>query len=146
MIRTETEYREAIARLREERAGIEKHQSDLKSRGFSGEELKRLTDPLMSFHIQLQEEVETYERLKRKDIPTLTNFRGIGDLLIGLRIASGMSQQKLAEKLDVDASQVSRDERNEYHGITIERAARIMEALGAKIEIICQIEDACASA
>ncbi|MEK7270224.1 MAG: hypothetical protein AAB215_04690 [Planctomycetota bacterium] len=29
-------------------------------------------------------------------------------------------------------TQVSRDERNEYHGITLERAARLLEALGAK--------------
>ena len=30
-------------------------------------------------------------------------------------------------------SQVSRDERNEYHNITLERAARIIEVLGVKV-------------
>jgi hypothetical protein len=33
----------------------------------------------------------------------------------------------------VHETQVSRDERNEYRGITLERAARILEALGAEI-------------
>jgi hypothetical protein len=33
----------------------------------------------------------------------------------------------------VHETQVSRDERNEYHGITLERAARILEALGADV-------------
>jgi len=45
-----------------------------------------------------------------------------------------MSQRELATKLEVHESQVSRDERNEYHGITVERAIRILEALGAKLQ------------
>ena len=28
---------------------------------------------------------------------------------------------------------VSRDERNEYHGITVERARRVLDALGARL-------------
>jgi len=28
---------------------------------------------------------------------------------------------------------VSRDERNEYHGITMERASRVLDAIGAQI-------------
>jgi hypothetical protein len=31
--------------------------------------------------------------------------------------------------------QVSRDERNEYHGITVERAGRILDAIGVEILI-----------
>jgi hypothetical protein len=30
----------------------------------------------------------------------------------------------------VHESQISRDERNEYHGITLERAGRLLDALG----------------
>ncbi len=45
----------------------------------------------------------------------------------------GLSQRELAEKLGVHESQVSHDERNEYYGITIERATRILDALGVKI-------------
>jgi hypothetical protein len=33
----------------------------------------------------------------------------------------------------VHESQVSRDERNEYFGITLERAARVLDALGARL-------------
>ncbi len=35
----------------------------------------------------------------------------------------------------VDESVVSRDERNEYRGITVERAGRILQALGERIEL-----------
>ena len=33
----------------------------------------------------------------------------------------------------VDGYTVSRDERNEYHGVTVDRANKILEALGAKV-------------
>jgi len=44
-----------------------------------------------------------------------------------------VTQRELAERLGVHESQVSRDERNEYHGITLERAARVVDALGVEI-------------
>jgi transcriptional regulator with XRE-family HTH domain len=53
----------------------------------------------------------------------------IGRLLIATRIAQGLTQRELAERLGVSESLVSRDERNEYHGITVERAQRILDAL-----------------
>jgi ribosome-binding protein aMBF1 (putative translation factor) len=45
-----------------------------------------------------------------------------------------MSQRELAAKLEVHESQVSRDERNEYHGITVERVIKILDALGVKLQ------------
>jgi ribosome-binding protein aMBF1 (putative translation factor) len=45
-----------------------------------------------------------------------------------------MSQRELAAKLEVHESQVSRDERNEYHGITVERAIKILDTLGVKLQ------------
>jgi transcriptional regulator with XRE-family HTH domain len=53
--------------------------------------------------------------------------------LISARIAKGLTQRQLAEKLGVNESQVSRDERNEYHGVTLDRAARILEVLGVEL-------------
>ena len=62
--------------------------------------------------------------------------------MICLRIAKDLSQAELANRLGVDPSQVSRDERNEYHGITLERVAKILEALGIKIRMKFEIEEA----
>jgi transcriptional regulator with XRE-family HTH domain len=39
----------------------------------------------------------------------------------------------MADQLGVHVSQVSRDERNEYHGITVERASRVLDALGVQL-------------
>jgi ribosome-binding protein aMBF1 (putative translation factor) len=90
-------------------------------------------DPMMSFHQQLKEEVESYERLRRGEFEELRNFEGVGQLLVALRISEGISQRELAERLGVHESQVSRDERNEYHGVTVERAQRIFDALGVEV-------------
>ena len=75
--------------------------------------------------------MESYEKLKRMEFDEVRNFDGLGRLLVALRISQGLTQRELADRLGVHESQVSRDERNEYHGITVERAGRILEAVGA---------------
>ena len=140
MIRNEAEYREAAARLEAERHRLAEHRTRLKATGLSDEEVKRVTDPLMSFHLQLSEEVESYERLKRREFDELDNLRGMGHLLISLRIAQGLSQRDLAKRLGVHESQVSRDERNGYFGITLERAEKVLDALQARLRTTVEID------
>jgi ribosome-binding protein aMBF1 (putative translation factor) len=133
MIRNENEYREAVARLAEEKGRIKAQQAELKKMGLTPKEIKRAIDPIRSFHLQLEEEVQSYERLKRGEFDELSDLRGLGHLLISLRVARGLTQRELAERLGVHESLVSRDERNEYHGITLDRAARILDALGVEL-------------
>jgi ribosome-binding protein aMBF1 (putative translation factor) len=133
MIRNESEYKRAVERVAEEGKRLAETRDRLKKQGLSSEEIKRATDPLESFHLQFKEEVESYERLKRGEFDELENLRGFGHLLICLRIAKGFSQTDLATKLEVNESQISRDERNEYHGISLERATKILEALGVRL-------------
>ncbi len=140
MIRNETEYQEASVRLTDERNRLAEHRARLKGAGLSDEEIKRVTDPMESFHLQLKEEVESYERLKRGEFEELDNLRGLGHLLISLRIAQGISQRELARRLNVHESQVSRDERNEYFGITLERAVKILDALNVRLHTKVEIE------
>lgn len=140
MIRNETEYKEAAARLTKERDRLTEHRARLKQAGLADEDIKRVVDPMESFHLQLKEEVESYERLKRREFDELDNFRGFGHLLISLRIAQGISQRDLAKRLDVHESQVSRDERNEYFGITLERAVRILDALNVRLRTKVELD------
>jgi ribosome-binding protein aMBF1 (putative translation factor) len=95
--------------------------------------VKRAIEPIQSFHLQLIEEVDEYERLKRGEFADLVNFHGVGRLLVSLRIHRGLTQREFADRLGVHESQVSRDERNEYHGITVNRAARLFEILGVRL-------------
>ena len=131
MIRSESEYRSAVERLREEESRMTDREQELAELDLSREEIKRAMDPLRSFHDQLQEEVASYENLKRGKFEELRDFEGLGRMLVALRISRGLSQRELAERLGVHESQISRDERNEYHGITVQRAGKILDALGA---------------
>lgn len=140
MIRNEAEYQHASARLLEERNRLSEHRARLKETGLDDDEVKRVIDPIESFHLQLQEEVESYERLRRGEFDELVNLRGLGHLLISLRIAKGVSQRDLAKRLEVHESQISRDERNEYFGITLERAIKILDALNVKLHTKVELE------
>lgn len=134
MIRTDAEYKKAVERLEEEKKILNTQRNHFIGLGFQGEELERLMEPSISFHEQLKEEVEVYEKMKRGDLGVLKNFNQIGRWLIGVRIAAGFSQKELAEKLNVSPVQVCRDEINEYHGITIEKVQRILEIMGVRFK------------
>ena len=140
MIRNESEYKEAVQRLAEEQKRLMEHRARLKEAGLTAEKIKRVIDPMESFHLQLRDEVESYERLKRQEFDELDNLRGLGHLLIALRIAQGISQRELARRLGVHESQVSRDERNEYFGITLERAVKVLDALNVRLRTKVEIE------
>lgn len=134
MIRSDAEYWDALNQIQDDRVYRENLKKQYVDMGFSPEKVNRLMEPVESFLPQLEEDVAEYERLKRGEIGELTDLRQLGRFLIKLRIARGLTQRQLAERLRVHESLVSRDERNEYHGITSERAARILEAMGAQIQ------------
>lgn len=138
MIRTEAEYQDAVRRIDAELKRINEPRSRLIQSGLNEAEIKRVIDPLMSLHLQLQEEVECYQRIRRGDMPELANLAGLGQLLIAARIYLGLSQRELARRLGVDEYRVTRDERNAYHGISLERAQAILEAL--QVRAVTRIE------
>jgi DNA-binding XRE family transcriptional regulator len=133
MIRNEAEYRQAVELFQAEEDRLCQQRAALAARGLSPAEVERVAAPLASFHEQRREEIQSYERLRRGEFDEVLNLERMGRLLIALRIYQGMTQRELAERLGVHESQVSRDERNEYHGVTLERAARVLQALGVEL-------------
>ncbi len=139
MIKNEREYQEMVRRLEQDKKFLEEQYKGLKEMGLTEEQIQRAMEPSYSFHEQLKEEVAYYEKIKRGEFEAITNFEGLGRLIIAMRISQGISQKELADRLGVSESLVSRDEKNEYHGITVERANRILNALG--MVIISQVQD-----
>jgi DNA-binding transcriptional regulator YiaG len=133
VIWTEAEYREALHQIEQDRQGAAAQRAALAGAGLSSEEVERGMAPLLSFQASLREEVEWYERACRGDIPEIHNLEYMGRQLIALRLARGLSQRELARRLGVSEAVVSRDEHNEYHGITALRAQRVIEALGGAL-------------
>jgi DNA-directed RNA polymerase specialized sigma subunit len=129
VIRSEKEYSEAVERLRHDEEVLALQKEKLEGLELSEEEVRRALEPMLSFRAQLEEEVEWYERVRRRDFGIIRDLSAVGTLLIALRIANGLSQRELADKLGVSEAQVSRDERNEYHGITVDRAQRVLDAM-----------------
>ena len=140
MIRTQAEYESARERLTQDLAVMAAQRERLAELGLAPQEVDRAMEPAQSFHAQLAEEVEAFERMKRGDLQPIENLQEIGRILIGLRIARSLTQRQLADRLRVSESQVSRDERNDYHGITVERAQRIINALRGIVTLHAAIE------
>jgi len=133
MIRTEPEHQEALRRLQQDRQAAAQQRAGLVAAGLTPEEVERGMEPLDTFHAHLAEEVEWYEHACRGEIPEIHNLEQLGRQLIALRLARGMSQRELAQRLGVSEAVVSRDEHNEYHGITTARAQRVIEALDGSL-------------
>jgi hypothetical protein len=139
MIRSEAEYQEALRRLEQDRTVAAAQRDALVASGLIPEEVERAMEPLRSFQAQVAEEVAWYEAVRRRDFPAIRRLTQIGRLLIALRIANGLSQRELAGRLGISEAVVSRDERNEYHGITVDRAQRVLDALNASV--VTQVEE-----
>jgi len=135
MIRNDKEYGITRQRIDDAERVLAAQQSALQSTGLSPEEIERGLAPIKAFRAQLEEEIAWYDRVCRHDFDAIQGLTGVGQLLIAARIANSLSQRELAERLGVSEVQVSRDERNEYHGITVERAQRILDTLGETLTL-----------
>ena len=133
MIKTDAAYNSALERLRKDKEYLAEREKALQKDGLTPEEIQRVLEPEFSFHQQLCDEVEWYQKARRGDPQAISNFNQMGRLLIALRIASGLSQRELAERLGVHESQVSRDERHEYYGISVDRVQAILDVLGVEV-------------
>jgi len=138
MIKTDSEYKKAVEKVRDERRRIDAEQNRLKKEGVPKDLIQLAIDPLASFTMQLEEEIHFYENIKRGVFPELQNLEGLGRLLIALRINRNIQQKELAQALGVTESQVSRDERNEYQGASIEKIREVLKVLG--VNMISEID------
>lgn len=82
MIRSEKEYREAVERLRQDEEVLALQKKKLEGLGLSEAEVRRALEPMLSFRAQLEEEVEWYERVRRRDFGVIRDLSAVGTLLI----------------------------------------------------------------
>ena len=130
MLRTDRDYQAALTDCEEAAARLAALRTSLEDRGYSADTLEDLLDSETAFVAQIQSMIDVYQRARvNRDIGQVS-LSAVGFMLIQMRTAAGLTQHELAVRLGVSDSLVSRDERNDYHGITVERAARIADALG----------------
>jgi DNA-binding Xre family transcriptional regulator len=140
MITTPREYEQTRELLAALRATAERQRASFEAAGFTPDHVELGMAPLLTMQDQMQGELDWYDRARRGDILPLPSLKAIGLSLIALRLARGLTQRQLAERLGVNEAQVSKDESNEYHGISVERAQRIIDALEGSVTVAVSSE------
>ena len=89
-------------------------------------------EALQSQLSDLEADIREYELLKAGDFAfeQLESIAELPKLLIGARIASGLSQQGLADRLGMKAQQIQRYEASDYASVSFARIRRVVSALG----------------
>jgi DNA-binding XRE family transcriptional regulator len=93
-------------------------------------------DAMKSSIEELGGEVVAYERLKAGKVKSVNvaSFDDVPKALVQARIARGLTQKELAEKLGVREQQVQHDEDILYNSASLSRLKRVAEVLGLEVE------------
>ena len=80
----------------------------------------------------LRGELEEYERLKSAEVSAIvvTSIDELPEGLIKARIARGLSQRELAQRLELKAQQIQRYEAERYASASYQRLCEVAHALG----------------
>jgi len=83
---------------------------------------------------QLEEELREYDQLKSGSLklPKINRIDEIAPFIVKLRIAKGLSQTDLANRLGISKQVISRYEESDYQTVGIGRLQEILDAIGAK--------------
>jgi ribosome-binding protein aMBF1 (putative translation factor) len=81
----------------------------------------------------LREQLASYDRLFRSKELLLDRVEDLPRTLIRARIAAGMTQEGLAQRLGVKTQQVQRYEATEYESASFARIRKVVQALGLRM-------------
>ena len=92
-------------------------------------------DAMESQLTDLRAELAEYESLKSSNPPmiTINSFDELADGLIKARIAGGLSQKDLAQRLGLKEQQIQRYEADRYASASYQRLQEVAQALGVRI-------------
>ena len=84
---------------------------------------------------ELEQEIAEYDRLKSGQITKfpIESLQDLPNVMIKARIAVGMTQKELAEKIGVQEQQIQRYEANNYRAVGFDRLQEVMSALDIRI-------------
>jgi ribosome-binding protein aMBF1 (putative translation factor) len=93
--------------------------------------IKAQADALRSQLDSLRGELREYEDMKTGETPPpdLSYIAAVAQNLVRARIASGLSQKELAERLGMPEQQIQRYEATEYESVSLARIMEIAKAL-----------------
>lgn len=136
MIKNERQYRITKARAREfAEAATALEASPIEEGGVHPLILKARRDAARSQYEELQEQLSEYEALVAGEKPVLEldSLAELPRALIQARIAAGLSQSDMAERLGLKPQQIQRYEATDYSAASLERIQEVARALGVSI-------------
>ncbi len=86
---------------------------------------------------QLEDELREYDQFTSGDLklPRIERLEEIAPFIVKLRIAKGISQTELAQRLGVSKQVISRNEENDYQTVGIALLQQILDAVGMKTAV-----------
>jgi len=132
MIKNERQYR------------ITKTQAEKFASALSDAQSKEYTDPLLaelernalkSQLDELSQQIDEYEELQAgtRSVIDVDSFAELPDALVKARIAAGLSQKNLADRLKLKEQQIQRYEATDYRTASLARLQEIVQALGISV-------------
>lgn len=132
MIKNERQYKITKSQITKFEAALD----ELSARSGAKSRLRKLEeDALRSQLDELRNEVEQFEELRSggpKPI-RIESFDALPHALVAARIAAGLSQKELAERLDLKEQQIQRYEATDYCAASLTRLKQVAKALGVNI-------------
>ncbi len=137
MIANERQYRITKTKLKE----FEKALDELKALSIPEDMNEKLDLELdlgaLSSQIEeFKEDLNEYDQLHQNmvDHLALPTFENLPQALVKARIARGLTQEKLADRLNVKPQQVQRDEANLYAGASFSKLLAVQRALNIEFK------------
>jgi ribosome-binding protein aMBF1 (putative translation factor) len=135
VITNERQYRISKAELRRFAEAIEAHDKRELEPDVDPRIHQAMRDSLESEAEELESQVARYEDLREGRVSEreLDSLRDLPIALIEARIAAGLTQGALADRLGLPEQQVQRWEASQYSGVGVERLQEIADALGVEV-------------
>lgn len=136
MIKNQRQYQISKKQLDAFRDAASEARKQIPGAGQDEQLLRRVeVDAIASQVALLEEEISEYEALLsgKRRVLEVDSFMGLSTALIQARIAAGLSQKELAERLGLKEQQVQRYEATEYESASLSRINEIVAVLGLKV-------------
>lgn len=135
MIGNEREYRITKAARRRFEEAIEVHKASTPAEGVDPRVHAAMGDAMRSEVEVLSAQIQRYEdlrdgRVRQRELESLTD---LPTALIEARIAAGLTQRGLADRLGLKQQQIQRWEADRYSGVGLVRLQEVVDALGMGI-------------
>jgi transcriptional regulator with XRE-family HTH domain len=132
MIRNERQYRTTKTQIEKFARAL----ADAEGRTAGDPLLRKLESDALRGQLQdLERDVREYERLRsgRCGVIRVDSFEELPRALVQARIAAGLSQKELADRLGMKEQQVQRYEATDYQAASLAKLQQVVKALGVEV-------------